>query len=214
VRDKLVDEEMVQNLKEMNFIEVLFGADSGSPGILKQLKGSKVDESQRALDLFYNAGIPVGLGFVIGSPYETLDDLKQTYNFIKKNQKKIFEVEINPVVVLPGTPLWEYAEKKNLLPEEIDWEAFRDSAFLPMFDFNHYIYVAEFISKKDFKDMVHRFLDLFEEMSEKNNTFEFVQKNMVPNYIPSCFKVGDPPQREGANAHEIPCSREEAAALR
>jgi radical SAM superfamily enzyme YgiQ (UPF0313 family) len=193
VRDKLVDEEMVQNLKDMNFIEVQFGADSGSPGVLKQLKQSKVEDSQRALDLFHKAGIPVGCSFVIGSPFETLEDLKRTYKFIKKNKKKIFELEINPAVVLPGTPLWDYAKKKGLLPEVIDWEAFRDPAWLQMFDFNHYIYVAEQISKKDFKEMVDRFLDLFEEHHDSNHTVEFMQERVIPNYIPSCFKLDPPP---------------------
>jgi radical SAM superfamily enzyme YgiQ (UPF0313 family) len=191
VRDKLVDEEMVQNLKDMNFILVQFGADSGSPGVLKQLKNSNVEDSQKALDLFHQAGIPVGCSFVIGSPFETLDDLKRTYQFIKKNRKKIFELEINPAVVLPGTPLWDYAKKKGLLPQEqdIDWEAFRDPAWLPMFDFNHYIYVAEQIQKRDFKEMVDRFLDLFEEHHDENRTVQFMQDRVIPNFIPSCFKL-------------------------
>jgi magnesium-protoporphyrin IX monomethyl ester (oxidative) cyclase len=188
VRDKLVDEEMVQNLKDLNFILVQFGADSASPGVLKQLKNSKVEDGQRAIDLFYNAGIPVGCSFVIGSPFETLEDLKRTYQFIKKNRKKIFELEINPAVVLPGTPLWDYAEKKGLLPKEIDWEAFRDPAWLQMFDLNHYIYVAEQIQKKDLKEMVDRFLDLFEEHHDERGTVEFMTDRVVPNYITSCFK--------------------------
>lgn len=188
VRDKLVDKEMIQLLKEINFILVQFGADSGSPGVLRQLKESKVEQGQNAIDLCYKAGIPLGCSFVIGSPFESLDDLKATFQFIKKNRKKIFELEINPAVVLPGTPLWSYAEKKGLIPANIDWEAFRDPAWLPMFDFDHYTYVAEQIPKRDFLEMVHRFQDLFEEHHAANSTVDFMKKYVVPDYIPSCYK--------------------------
>ena len=188
VRDKLVDEEMVAQLKKMNFILVQFGADSGSPGVLKKLKSSQVGDSQRALDLFYHSGIKVGCSFVIGSPFETMEDLKKTYDFILSNKEKIFELEINPAVVLPGTPLWSHAQQRGLLPKVIDWEAFRDPAYLPMFNFDKYIYVAELIPKNEFGDMVKRFLDLVEEIHDKNDTVQFMKDHAIPEYVPSSFK--------------------------
>ncbi len=43
----------------------------------------------------------------------------QTYEFIKNAPLDL--VDINVLSPLPGTPIWEYAAKRNLVTDDMDW---------------------------------------------------------------------------------------------
>lgn len=67
----------------MNVIRVSLGIESGSDRMLKLLnRGLRAEDNYRAIKLPKKYGFVVIGGFIVGSPYETLDDLNQTYNFI------------------------------------------------------------------------------------------------------------------------------------
>ncbi|MFO1519247.1 MAG: radical SAM protein [bacterium] len=191
IHAKLVNEEVVSLLKRMNFIFVQFGAETGSPKLLKQIKpASSVELNQKAINLFHRHGIQIGLTFIVGTPEETPEDLKKTYQFIKKNRDKLIDVEISPAVALPGTSLWETAVKRNLIPkpEEMNWEVFRDSANLKEFDLDRYIYLADQVPPDFFLSMLHKFSKLVEEIQRLNGTEKFLRENYLAGYIPVSFR--------------------------
>ncbi|HPZ10536.1 MAG TPA: radical SAM protein, partial [Candidatus Eremiobacteraeota bacterium] len=118
IRADLFTEEICKILKEMNVTRVLLGAESGSDKILKYYrKGQTVQDNQRVIDLCFHYGIELTASFIIGAPVETEEDLLETYNFIKKNSSKFWNVHIDPLDPLPGTEIWNYARNKGLVSD-------------------------------------------------------------------------------------------------
>lgn len=115
-RADIIDEETIDLLKKMNVKSIAFGFESGSDRILTELKGkiASITKNQKAVDLCNMAEIKVGGLFIIGSPYETEDDIKKTYNFIKNN--KLAGATVYRAYPFPGTRLFDYAVKNNIIP--------------------------------------------------------------------------------------------------
>jgi magnesium-protoporphyrin IX monomethyl ester (oxidative) cyclase len=65
-------------------------------------------------------GITCYSSFIIGSPQETKKDILSTLKFIEESQLDDFHINI--LTPLPGTPIWEYAKKRNLVSEDMNWE--------------------------------------------------------------------------------------------
>ncbi|MBU2472999.1 hypothetical protein KKE74_03120, partial [Patescibacteria group bacterium] len=63
--------------------------------------------------------IAANASFVIGSPKETKEDILETYNFIKNNPLSLFDIYV--LTPYPGTETWEYARKRNLVSNDMDW---------------------------------------------------------------------------------------------
>lgn len=192
VHAKLVDEEVANLLKRMNFVFVQFGAETGSPTLLKKIKpSSQVDLNQRAIDLFYERGIRVGLTFIVGTPEETLSSLSETYQFIEKNKRKLCDVEISPAVALPGTQLWADASKEGLIPplEKMDWNMFRDTAHLVDFDLQKYIYLAKKVAPLQFKEALKKFHKLIQEIHQIQSTETFLRKQYLAGFLPVSFRA-------------------------
>jgi len=132
-RGNCFDEEIAILLKELNFVEIAFGIETGSEKMLKYLKDKiTLQDDINAINLCRKYGIqPLG-AFMIGMPYETEEDLKDTYEFIKKYISDRFVIaQMSP---LPNTPVWGYAIKNKLIKENLYEE--EDRRFLD-FDENY-----------------------------------------------------------------------------
>jgi len=126
VRANLVDDELCENLKRINIAGVAFGAESGSNRILHILRKSTTkDMNQLALDTFYKHKIPVYGSFIVGTPTETEEDVRSTYEFILMNiyaGKLLPRASVNILMPLPGTDIWKQAIQDKLIDQEnIDW---------------------------------------------------------------------------------------------
>ena len=121
VRSNLVDENLVKLLKNMNFKNVSMGLESASPRILKYLKGKNITTSNHktAINLLKKYKIEPSASFIIGSPQESKKEIFQTLNFIKKNPLRSFDVYV--LTPLPGTSVWNYAKKRNLVNKNMVW---------------------------------------------------------------------------------------------
>jgi len=123
-RANLVDDEICLLLKQMNVKTIGLGLESGSPIILKYLKGNSVTVSDnfKAVKTIKRHGLSCVASFIIGAPIDTKETILETLSFIKKSEIDKFKVFC--LTPFPGTPIWEYAVKNNLLPAEpsnIDW---------------------------------------------------------------------------------------------
>lgn len=115
-----VTPEVVRLLKTMNIVSVKMGLESGCDRTLQYLKGNvTVRDNLKAINLLKDAGIQVNGDFIIGAPDETEDEIMQTYDFIKMS--RVDFVDINILSPLPGTMVWEYSVKKNLVSDDMDW---------------------------------------------------------------------------------------------
>ena len=73
-----------------------------------------------AVCTLHKVGLKTKGTFIIGSPDETRKDVFKTLNFIKKSKLDLFQVYM--LTPFPGTKVWEYAENRGLVSENMDWD--------------------------------------------------------------------------------------------
>jgi len=119
--------EVCEVLEKINTRIVFMGFESASPKILAYLKPQKASPEiyDRAIELLKQYKLIVSASFIIGSPEETNEDVRQTFQYIAKG--RIDSVGIYPLVAYPGTKVWEDAVRLGVInPEKIDWKKIND----------------------------------------------------------------------------------------
>lgn len=120
-RVDLFNEEIAKILKSMSVFAISFGMESGSEKILRYLKNETVtlEQIRNAVKLAKKYKIQVLGTFMIGSPGETVEDIKRTISFIK--ELDLDQIGINVTTPFPGTELWEEARKKGIVHDNV-WD--------------------------------------------------------------------------------------------
>lgn len=149
------DEETAHLLKELNVILVTFGIETGSQKVLTYLKQGriKVEDGIKSLNIAKKYGIMAGGFFMLGSPYETLEDMQQTYEFIKNHCRDHFA--IHQTVPFPGTEVWEYALKNKIIKKD-----FYEHPQKEFVDVNSELLLSKEVSKEDFEKIFHKIKSL------------------------------------------------------
>jgi anaerobic magnesium-protoporphyrin IX monomethyl ester cyclase len=100
---------------------IMFGVESGSQKVLDRLqKEQTLAEIQTAVTNAKQAGVEIVHGFfVVGSPEETVEDMRATFDFASKLPLDTFA--FNRLCVYRGTPLWQEYVKRGLVDDAIDW---------------------------------------------------------------------------------------------
>ena len=101
---------------------VMFGIESGSQRVLDGMnKRTKLLEIEQAVDHAKKAGISIRHGFfIVGSPGETVEEVKQTFAFAERIGINSFN--FNSLTAFRGTALWRDAVARGLIDEEKDWD--------------------------------------------------------------------------------------------
>lgn len=120
-RANLIDEEVCSLLQSINVKRLIFGLESGSDRVLQYLKGGSitVSDNERAVRLCRKYDITTSSGFITGAPGETTEELKETFDFIKKNPLDNTQVYI--LTPYPGTKLWEVAKDMKVVYSGMDF---------------------------------------------------------------------------------------------
>lgn len=119
-RVNLVDEEMVEKMKEAGCILLNFGLESGSQKMLDIMKkGVVVEQANNALKICRNADMRISQSFMMGFPEETKETLDETINFCVKNDMHLTTIFF--VTPYPGTPLYEQAKRIGLIKNEEEY---------------------------------------------------------------------------------------------
>jgi radical SAM superfamily enzyme YgiQ (UPF0313 family) len=129
-RANLVNDHIASLLAKLGIVSISMGLESGNDDVLGYLKGGNVSVANalNAIDILKEKGISVNASFIIGSPNESKEQIKDTYNFIKKSNLDLFDVYI--LTPLPGTPVWDYAIKNKLIGTDFDeWERLDVNAY-------------------------------------------------------------------------------------
>ena len=111
---------------------LMFGIESGSQKTLDRLgKRQKLSEVAAAVANAKRAGIEIVHGFfIVGSPGETVADMRDTFDFASKLRLDTFA--FNRLCVYRGTPLWREYVERGLVNDETDWDKFfKFSAIYP-----------------------------------------------------------------------------------
>jgi anaerobic magnesium-protoporphyrin IX monomethyl ester cyclase len=100
---------------------LMFGIESGSQSVLNRLnKEQTLAEVETAVSNAKQAGIDIVHGFfVIGSPDETVEDIRATFDFAAKLPLDTFG--FNRLCVYRGTPLWQEYVTRGLVHDATDW---------------------------------------------------------------------------------------------
>ena len=100
---------------------MMFGIESGSQKVLDRLKKEQtLAEVETAVTNAKQAGIEIVHGFfVVGSPDETVEDMRATFDFAARLRLDTFG--FNRLCVYRGTPLWQEYVKRGLVNDATDW---------------------------------------------------------------------------------------------
>ncbi|GAW93597.1 B12-binding domain-containing radical SAM protein [Calderihabitans maritimus] len=84
VDDIIRDEDIIDKYRRAGIIHIYVGIEATSQGILDKFsKGIQESDSKRALDIIHRAGIVSETSFVLGTPDETPESIKQTLAMAK-----------------------------------------------------------------------------------------------------------------------------------
>jgi radical SAM superfamily enzyme YgiQ (UPF0313 family) len=114
VRADKVDRALLKRMKDCGFKYLAFGVEGGNDRILNIVKK---DESiqciENAVKDATNLGFDVKLYFIVGSPYETLEDIKDSVRLALKFP--ITDVNFTNLVPFPETELMEWIKANGRL---------------------------------------------------------------------------------------------------
>ncbi|MBM3244806.1 MAG: radical SAM protein [Candidatus Omnitrophica bacterium] len=113
-RADTVDKDLLYEMKDAGCWIVGFGIESGSQDILDKInKGVTLEQCQNAIRLCSETGILSHAFLMIGFPWDSKDTVKETEQFIKKNNPDYFDVNI--ACPLPGTEFYNFVDKNGLI---------------------------------------------------------------------------------------------------
>ncbi len=131
-RANTVDKEILSLMKKAGCIRISFGAESGSPRILKIIrKGIMSEQVINAAQMSSDVGMKVMINFMVNLPYETPEDLRMTIDLMKRlNRIKNVTAAYGFSIIYPGTEMEIMAKKEGWLPKDFSWnEPFRSEKY-------------------------------------------------------------------------------------
>lgn len=115
-RANVASADMFKMMKSCGCIQVDIGAESGSDRILKNLnKGITVQDIEKAFRYAQEAGLKTFATFILGSPGETLEDIRETDNLARKISAKVSFLILVPY---PGSEVFEMAKENRWFVDE------------------------------------------------------------------------------------------------
>jgi len=119
IRADRVDREMLTRMWEVGFRSIAFGVDGGNNKILKLVKkGETIEAIENGIRLACELGYDVKLLFVIGTPYETWEDVEDKVRLTRRYP--VYDVHFYNTIPYPGTELYDWVKENNyfLMPPE------------------------------------------------------------------------------------------------
>lgn len=112
LRIQNMTEDMLLALKRMGVRNLSFGVESGSDKILKFIdKGTTVKEIDRVVKMAVDMGFLVRLFFIIGFPYETMEDVKKSFEIALRY--KVHEVRFFNLVPYEETKIMKWIKEND-----------------------------------------------------------------------------------------------------
>ena len=118
-RANTLDEETAKALSRAGCTDLYFGVESGSERIRNSVIKKKVTDEQiaKAVALCRKHKILSNLFLMVGFPGETKEDMQKTVTIGSKVKADVVGIHIT--MPLPGTEIFQYAIKNNVLPANI-----------------------------------------------------------------------------------------------
>jgi len=121
-----LDEPLMRVMKESGCYEVRFAIESGNDRVLRDIirKPVNLETVRRNMTIAKKLGLITSAFFSMGYPDETMDEIKETFAFVK--EIKPDSVFLSIATALPGTELMEICKNRGYIKKEHD---FLDSEF-------------------------------------------------------------------------------------
>jgi radical SAM superfamily enzyme YgiQ (UPF0313 family) len=119
IRIDLVNENLLNRMKELKVFDILIGIESGSDRILKILnKGITVEDIKRVVKLLAKYNLRVGYSAIIGLPRESEAEKKETIELLLwiHSVHKNKTITVGPYLPYPGSKLYEIAIEDGFIP--------------------------------------------------------------------------------------------------
>jgi radical SAM superfamily enzyme YgiQ (UPF0313 family) len=120
IRADRTDRGMLARMREVGFKYIAFGVDAGNDRMLEIIKkGETMEDIELAMKSACDLGYETKLLFVIGTPYETREDVEDKVRLTCKYP--VQEVHFYNLIPYPGTELFEWVTQNNyflIKPEE------------------------------------------------------------------------------------------------
>ncbi|HHU05240.1 MAG TPA: B12-binding domain-containing radical SAM protein [Clostridiales bacterium] len=117
---KMVNEDDLRKLVKAGLVEVIMGIQSGSARVRRDIfhRYETQEDIINATRAIKNAGVFwASYDFMLQHPFETIDDLKETYYLIKELRRP-FELQLHGLNFLPGTDIVEMAINDGIVTRE------------------------------------------------------------------------------------------------
>jgi radical SAM superfamily enzyme YgiQ (UPF0313 family) len=112
VRADRVDKELLTRMKGVGFRYISFGVEAGTNKVLKAIKkGEHIEVIEDAIKNACELGFEVTLFFLIGSPTETMEDIRESIKLSLRYRIK--DVRFYNIIPFPRTELYEWIEKNS-----------------------------------------------------------------------------------------------------
>ncbi len=114
-RVNTVQGHMLKKMKRAGCVMICFGVESGSQRILTEVlnKGTTVEHNRRAIFLCKKTGILANANVMLGSPTETLEEIKLTDQLLTETDPELIWASVTTPV--PGTVLAQEAARDGLV---------------------------------------------------------------------------------------------------
>lgn len=135
IRVDLVNRDLLKRMREVGFSYVAFGIEAGNNKILKALKkGFTIEQAEQGVRDAVELGFAVKLYFLVGSPYETLQNVQDSINFAL--EYPICDVNFGSLMPIPETELIDWVKKEGrlLTPPEVYLNEYAEFERIPHFD--------------------------------------------------------------------------------
>ena len=116
-RVNLVNDKILGELKDMGVVQIIFGVESGSNRVLDEIldKGITTDMVEKAFKLCHSHDIMARANIMLGSPTETVDEMRLTRRLLTRIKPDAVIVSIT--CPMEGTYLYDRAKEQGLLGE-------------------------------------------------------------------------------------------------
>lgn len=107
-----LDRESLFRANESGLLRLSFGLESGSQKLLDHMKkGTRINTIETFLHDVYDAGISLRATVFIDYPYEDEEDLRLTYEFIRKNKHCFDRISLSKFQLFEMAPLYDEVMK-------------------------------------------------------------------------------------------------------
>lgn len=147
---------LLRTIKDMGCVILMVGLESGTNRMLQYLKAGSATlaANEKALMMADQVGIMMGGNFILGTPTETFEEMRQTINWAMTHTK-LKLMFFNMLTPYPGTSVWDLCKKKQLLPEKVDYERLSPALYSP-----EKMYFIATIQKRAFVKLIKDVYDI------------------------------------------------------